>query len=45
VDSSVQALIRFRRGGFIKLPSDRKDDAVAPFKGRRRGYYGWAASR
>ncbi len=28
VDSSTQALLRFRRGGFIPLPSDYEDDFV-----------------
>jgi len=37
VDSSTQALIRFRRGGFITLPSDEPDE---PKEFRRKtGYY------
>jgi len=28
VDSSVQALIRFRQGGFIRLESDEADEEV-----------------
>jgi hypothetical protein len=35
VDSTTLALMRFRRGGFIKLPSDEKDDPYE-FAGRRR---------
>jgi predicted phage terminase large subunit-like protein len=38
VDSTVMALMRFRNGGFIRLPSDEPDD-VKYFKGRRRGGY------
>ena len=39
VDSCTQALMRFRQGGFIKLPSDEKD-AEEYFKSRRRlAYY------
>jgi len=44
VDTTVMAMQRFRRGGFIRLPSDYKDNTIAPFR-RKRGYYGWAASR
>ena len=37
VDSSTQALIRFRRGGFISLPTDEPDE---PKEFRRKtGYY------
>ena len=37
VDSSTQALIRFRRGGFVTLPSDEPDE---PREFRRKtGYY------
>jgi predicted phage terminase large subunit-like protein len=37
VDSSTQALIRFRRGGFVTLPSDEPDE---PKEFRRKtGYY------
>lgn len=35
VDSSVQALIRFRQGGFLRLNSDEVDEPVA----RRKAYY------
>jgi predicted phage terminase large subunit-like protein len=39
VDSMTQALLRFRRGGFIQLDSDQEDE-VKEFKSRRnRGYY------
>ena len=38
VDSSTQALIRFRKGGFIRLDSDEPEDQLY-FKGRRNRYY------
>jgi predicted phage terminase large subunit-like protein len=38
VDSTVMALMRFRTGGFIRLPSDEPDD-IRYFKRRRGGYY------
>jgi predicted phage terminase large subunit-like protein len=37
VDSSTQALIRFRKGGFIPLPSDEADEPVT-FR-RKASYY------
>jgi len=37
VDSSTQALIRFRKGGFVRLESDEQDD-VPTFK-RKATYY------
>jgi predicted phage terminase large subunit-like protein len=37
VDSSTQALIRFRKGGFISLPSDEPDEPVT-FR-RKAAYY------
>ena len=37
VDSSTQALIRFRKGGFISLPSDDDDDE--PIYRRKAAYY------
>jgi len=37
VDSTVMALMRFRTGGFIRLPSDRWDEEDLP--ARRHGYY------
>jgi predicted phage terminase large subunit-like protein len=39
VDSVTQALIRFRKGGFIKLPSDEKDDEVLYQYARKAAYY------
>jgi predicted phage terminase large subunit-like protein len=39
VDSSTQALIRFRNGGFVRLPTDEPDE-VQYFKSKRNaGYY------
>lgn len=38
VDSSSQALLRFRQGGFIPLPSDEPDDPIY-FKGFRKAAY------
>jgi predicted phage terminase large subunit-like protein len=38
VDSTVMALMRFRNGGFIRLPSDEPDD-IKYFKSRKRGGY------
>jgi len=39
VDSSTQALIRFRQGGFLRLPSDEPDEPQY-FKSRKNsGYY------
>ena len=37
VDSTVMALMKFRLGGFIRLPSDRWDEEDLPV--RRHGYY------
>jgi predicted phage terminase large subunit-like protein len=36
VDSTTQALIRYRKGGFIRLDSDEPDEAIYP---RRAAYY------
>ena len=36
VDSSTQALLRFRQGGFIRVPSDEKEQE---FKTKRAEYY------
>ena len=36
VDSATQALLRFRQGGFIRLPSDEEEDMKLP---RRYEYY------
>lgn len=38
VDSTVMALMRFRQGGFIRLPSDEPEEPRF-FKQRRGGYY------
>jgi predicted phage terminase large subunit-like protein len=38
VDSTVMALMRFRQGGFIKLPSDEKDEPRY-FKSHRKAAY------
>jgi len=38
VDSTVMALMRFRQGGFIRLPSDEPEEERF-FKRRRGGYY------
>ena len=36
VDSSTQALLRFRQGGFIPLLTDEEDE---PFRGKKADYY------
>jgi predicted phage terminase large subunit-like protein len=36
VDSSTQALLRFRQGGFVKIPSDEEEGEFSP---RRAEYY------
>jgi predicted phage terminase large subunit-like protein len=38
VDSTVMALMRFRQGGFIRLPSDEPEETQY-FKQKRGGYY------
>lgn len=38
VDTTIMALMRFRQGGFISLPTDAQDE-VQYFKQRRGGYY------
>ena len=38
VDSTVMALMRFRQGGFIRLPTDEPEEPVY-FKSRRGGFY------
>jgi hypothetical protein len=37
VDSSTQALMRFRQGGFIRIASDEEDDEFLPL--RKADYY------
>ena len=39
VDSSTQALIRFRQGGFIRLPSDEPEEPQYFKSKRNAGYY------
>jgi predicted phage terminase large subunit-like protein len=36
VDSSTQALLRFRQGGFLRLTSDEDEE---PFYGKKANYY------
>jgi hypothetical protein len=38
VDSTSQALLRFRQGGFIRIESDEEDDPVY-FRSRRQEKY------
>lgn len=38
VDSTVMALMRFRQGGFIRLPTDEPEE-IHYFRQRRGGYY------
>jgi len=38
VDSTVMALMRFRNGGFIRLPSDEPDE-IRYFKSAKKAYY------
>jgi phage terminase large subunit-like protein len=38
VDSTVMALMRFRQGGFIRLPTDEPEEQTY-FKRRASGYY------
>ena len=37
VDSSTQALMRFRQGGFIRIASDEEDEELLPM--RKADYY------
>jgi predicted phage terminase large subunit-like protein len=39
VDSTTQALMRYRKGGFIRLPTDEEDDLREFRSSRNRGYY------
>jgi len=38
VDSTSMALMRFRRGGFVRLPSDEEDE-IRYFRRRKGGFY------
>jgi predicted phage terminase large subunit-like protein len=39
VDSMTQALLRFRRGGFIRLQSDEEDEEIPWYQRRKASYY------
>jgi hypothetical protein len=39
VDSTVMALMRFRQGGFVRLPTDEKDEQRYFKSSRRSAYY------
>jgi predicted phage terminase large subunit-like protein len=39
VDSTTQALLRFRRGGFIRLASDEQDELELYRRRKNKGYY------
>jgi hypothetical protein len=39
VDSCTQALIRFRKGGFITLPSDEKDEYDSYRRYNQKSFY------
>jgi predicted phage terminase large subunit-like protein len=39
VDSTTLALLRFRQGGFIKLPSDEADDDIFYKYSKKKAYY------
>jgi hypothetical protein len=36
VDSTVQAMLRFRQGGLLRLQSDEEEDGIIQ---RKRAYY------
>jgi phage terminase large subunit-like protein len=38
VDSTVMALMRFRQGGFIRLPNDEPEE-IGLFRPKKRSYY------
>lgn len=38
VDTTTMALMRFRNGGFVRLPSDEPDD-ISYFRAKKRAYY------
>lgn len=43
VDTTTQALLRYRKGGFIKLPSDYKDEPeIFKSRNRARSRYAWS---
>ena len=39
VDSTTQALMRYRKGGFIRLPTDEEDEVQEFRSSRSKGYY------
>lgn len=39
VDSLSQAMLRFRKGGFLRLPTDEEDEVKEFKSSRNRGYY------
>ena len=39
LDSTVQAMLRFRLGGFIRTQSDEEDDDLYRFRKKRKRYY------
>jgi predicted phage terminase large subunit-like protein len=39
VDTTTQALLRYRQGGFISLDSDEKDEPKIFRRGRQAAYY------
>ena len=39
VDSMTQALLRFRKGGFVRLHSDEEDEEIPWWKKRKAAYY------
>ena len=39
VDSMTQALLRFRKGGFIRLQSDEEDEEIPWYQRRKASYY------
>jgi predicted phage terminase large subunit-like protein len=39
VDSSTQALLRFRQGGFVRLQSDEEDEEIPWYRKRKAAYY------
>jgi predicted phage terminase large subunit-like protein len=39
VDSTTQALLRFRQGGFVRLQSDEEDEEIPWYRKRKAAYY------